>query len=545
MNRRHVSSARANVCGLSVFLGITATLWGQNLGSTPSSPGLYYSSAKAGPGVGWEGSTTRGAAISIWAKNVGSTRGSSFVTVAGVPLTSNSDYAEWGATTHPTTAKGFQRITFWLNSSMSAGNTAGIYLTVNGVQSNILPFIVNNTGVIRFIDGAHGNDSWDGKYKDHTLGHSHGPWKTAFMYYQRAGTGPGTFFYMRAGTYTAIFDPSSGHPASAYIGYFEQGTTSCNVSYPQINGTDALRYTVASYPGELAVFRGVTVSNKSSYWTLANFRWTDTPNFVYGMGDEWSMCARCQLRSVGLELVGMQFDGYMHHAVHSFGDNFKIVANYINMIPVSAGGYDAATSYPLYLSSGDNLLVADNEIHGGGMYSIHHYDEARCYGSDLKRAMNNSTFDSNLLDITRSAENPINMKAGVLTGINIPGKAYTNTVIKNNIVYSRDHLVSESGIKLFSETATVLDGVHIYNNTLHNVPRGLEVIYSTIGHWRNVDLVNNIFSNVGSYEIYVDGGSAVDIRPNFQYNLVGRVPRVNGDADLSNNVIASNVVTVG
>jgi hypothetical protein len=523
---------------LIAALAVSALACAQILPAAPAPPILFYSSAKAGPGHGWEGQPARGAAISIWGKSLGRTRGSNFVSVAGVPLASDSDYAEWGATRNPTTAKGFQRITFWLNSSMPAGDTSGITVTVDGVTSNSLPFTIDNTGVIRFVDGVNGNDSWDGKYKDHTLGHSHGPWKTPFLYNQRAGAGPGTFFYLRKGIYSTVFEASSGHPALAYIGYFEQGSTNCNVYYPQINGTDARRYTVTSYPGELAVFQSVRVSNKSSYWTFTNFRWNDTSD-AYGMGDEWSMCSRCQLRSTGLDVIGMQFDGPMHHAIHSFGDNFRILANYIDVVPVGEpGGYDETTAYPLYLSSGNDLLVKDNEIHGGAMYSIHHYDEPRCSGQELNRAMNNSTFDSNLLDLTRNSVSPVNIRAGILTGINIPGNSYNNTTIRNNIIYSRDNLVSEAAIKLFSETPTTLNGVHIYNNTVHRVPWGLEVIYSTAAHYQNVELVNNIFDEIGRAEIYVDGGDSVDIKPTFHHNLVNQTPRVTGRAIVGANVFA-------
>lgn len=508
-----------------------------------AAPYLYYSSAKAGPNQGWENSTTKGGAITIWAKNIGTTRGNNYVTVAGVNLTNASDYAEWGATTYPTTAKGFHRITFWLNSNMLNGNTAGIYVTVNGVKSNTLPFRIDNSCVIRFIDETNGNDSWNGQYKDHSLGGSNGPWKTVFMYYQRAGTGPGTFFYLRGGSYTNIFDTSSGHPTSAYIGYFEQGGTNCVIYYPQINGTDGLRYTVKSYPGELAVFKSCMVDNKSNYWTFANFRWTGPTastlvEQAYSMGDQWAMCADCQLRSVGLDVIGMQFDGYMHHVIQAFGDNFNIVANYINVIPVAAGGYDATTSYPLYLCSGKGRLVKDNEIHGGGMYPIHNYDESRCNGqNDYQRYIQNQTLDSNLIDLTRSATNPQDMRAGIITGTDISGNAYSNVVIKNNVIFSSDNLVSEGGVKLFSETNTTLDGIYIYNNTIYNVPHGLEVYYSSACHWRNVELKNNIFSNIGSYEIYIDGST--DISPVFQYNLVGQTPRVNGNAAVSNNVIGN------
>src|SRR5690242_15423295 len=83
-----------------------------------TTPVLFYQSAKSGPNSGWQHSPTKGAAITDWGKNLGSARGVSFITAAGISLTADSDYAEWAATTNPTTAKGFQRVTFWLNNSM-------------------------------------------------------------------------------------------------------------------------------------------------------------------------------------------------------------------------------------------------------------------------------------------------------------------------------------------------------------------------------------------------------------------------------------------
>jgi hypothetical protein len=517
-----------------------------------------YSSAKAGPNQGWAGSLARGAAITVWGRNLGSSRGSSFVTVAGVPLTNDTDYTEWGATTSPTTAKGFQRITFWLNSSMAVGDTRGITVTVNGVPSNALPFTIDNTGVIRFIDGSKGNDSWDGQYPDNGLGGTHGPWKTPFMYTQRAGTGPGAFFYLRGGTYTAIFDPSSGHPASAYIGYFEQGSGAtcatagnlapcgCTIYYPTIDGTDALRYTVTSYPGEMATFSDVMVDNKSSYWTFTNFRWIGSAAaglWANGMGDEWSMCGNCQRHSVGLNMIGMEFGGYMHHAVGTaFGDNFQIVANYFNVHPVAGAGYDNTTAYILYLSAGDNRLVADNELHGGSMYGIHNYDEERCSAPySVNRRISNLVIDSNWIDMTRDATVPVDIRDGILTGMNLDdtnGNTYANATIRNNVFFSRDSLVSEGGIQLHSENSKNLNGIHIYNNTFAGpFPACVNVFYSSAASYSNVDFTNNICSGVSQYDW--DSGGAPHITPTINYNLVAQAPRVNGTATVSNNVIGA------
>jgi hypothetical protein len=500
-----------------------------------ASPQLLYSSAKAGPNQGWEGSTTKGAAITVWTRNVGSARGSSYITVAGVNLTNDSDYAEWGATTNPTTAKGLQRITFWLNSAMPVGNTAGLTVTVGGVTSNSIPFTVDNTGVIRFVSQAKGNDSWDGQYHDNSLGGSHGPWKTPFLYGVRPGTGPGLFLYLMPETFTAIFDPSSGHPNLAYIGYFEEGGTNCTVYYPTIDGTDALRYTVTSYPGTMAVFGNVSVYNNSSYWTFANLRWNGSYD-GYTMGNEWSNCVDCQRHSVGLDLIGTEWIGSNHHVVNAFGDNFRLLANYINVTPVASGGYDATTAYPLYLSAGITRLVKDNEIHGGAMYPIHNYDESRCSATDYQRYMKDQTFDSNLIDLTRASSNPQDMRAGIESGEDIDGNSVINTVIQNNVIYSSDNLVSESCVKLFSENVATINGVHYYNNTCYNMPNGLYVYYSSSPTYQNVDFVNNIFSHISSSEIWVEG--TTNAHPSFTYNLTEVAPRFNATmGTVSNNVV--------
>jgi hypothetical protein len=531
--------------------------------SIDAAPRIVYSSAKSGPNLGWAGSATQGAAITLWGTGFGIMRGTSFVTLAGVNLTSDASYAEWGATTDPKTAKGFQRITFWLNSGMPQGLTT-ISVTVGGTSSNALPFTIDNTGGIRFIDETNGDDSWDGEYPDHSLGATHGPWKTVFLYSLRDGTTVGTFFYMRGGTYQNIFDLSSGHPSLVYIGYFEQsGATcakagdltpcGCTIFYPTIDGTDALRYTVTSYPGEVATWQDTEIFIKSSYWTLANFRLsgTEAGGASISMGDEWSMCTTCQRHSVGLNVVGLEFSGYMHHAIEdAYGDNFQIVANYANVHPIEGGGYDNTTSYPFYLSSGDNRLVADNEIHGGSMYSIHNYDEGRCEdngGVSVNRRMLNQTFDSNWFDETQDSVTPVEIRAGILTGTHLDqtdGNTYTNTTIRNNVFFSRDGNASAGAIMLYSEGTATYNGVHVYNNTFAGpFPYGTYVVYDSTSTWKNVDFTNNIYANIGQYEWYTDGGEAVSINPTLDHNLMAQAPRINGSGSASNTVVGSPFFT--
>src|SRR5215831_18360283 len=126
--RRTLIAVRRLVCAIGM---LPAMAFGAN-------PVLHFSDLTWGPKTGWEGSAVRGAAVTVWGVNFGSTRGTSFVTVNGAALTSDSDYAEWAASGG---ARGLQRITFWLNSTVADG-AGNITVTVNGASSNSLPFMV-------------------------------------------------------------------------------------------------------------------------------------------------------------------------------------------------------------------------------------------------------------------------------------------------------------------------------------------------------------------------------------------------------------------
>jgi hypothetical protein len=58
-------------------------------------PALLFSDLTSGPKTGWEGSGAKGAAVTVWGKNFGQTRGSSYVAINGANLINDSDYAEW------------------------------------------------------------------------------------------------------------------------------------------------------------------------------------------------------------------------------------------------------------------------------------------------------------------------------------------------------------------------------------------------------------------------------------------------------------------
>jgi len=165
-------------------------------------PVLLFSDLESGPKTGWEGLTTKGAAVSVWGRGFGTSRGANYITVNGAQLTQDSDYAEWGTTGRDKgVVRDLQRTTFWIPSTAQDG-AGQITVTVNGVTSNALPFTVR-AGDIYFISVNNGNNSYDGK-KASPQGGAAGPWKDMLMINpgKNSAIQPGDIIYVRAGIYT-------------------------------------------------------------------------------------------------------------------------------------------------------------------------------------------------------------------------------------------------------------------------------------------------------------------------------------------------------
>jgi hypothetical protein len=536
-----------------VLLILMTTMWilaTVSPSNAQSGPMLLYASAKAGPNHGWENSATKGAAITVWGKNLGSSRGTNTLTCAGVTLSTAGDFAEWGATTNPTTAKGFQRITFWLNSSMPNGSTAGIYVTVDGVNSNTLAFTIDNTAYqrIRFVDTANGSESYNGQYATHTSG-SNGPWKYPFATSARDGVAPGAFIYMRAGTYTNIQESGWHAPRGGCIGAAEAGSGGCNWYYSQINGTDPLRITITSYPGEHAHLFNAYVESFSNYWTFANFTfdgdltYAPSGNIYMAMtiGMEDGYCTSCTVHTVGNQVIGLSLIHNMHIGIQMWGSG-SILATYIYNYPTDAGlgiGHD----YNLYIGSSDGITIKDNELHGGSRYNIQAYDETRnCVPlySDTGRGISNLTIDSNLIDMNLSSVTPYTKYYGVLLGMAWSGGVLNNIVIKNNVFYLNDgsYHTDLSAVNIYQEAATVtMNGFYFYNNTVYGLENGIDTMQASSTTASNIDIRNNIFSNITAYHWTTQ--SAGRLVPTWSYNLTDKALSFNGSVtNNGHNVVA-------
>jgi hypothetical protein len=122
---------------------------------------------------------------------LGSTRGSSYVSVNGTPLVNAWDYVEWGvAGVNPY----LQRITFYQNSSVTQNTHGTIHVVVNGVSFNALKFSVDDALRLVFVDLT-GVPPGDGSFEQ--------PWTnpTSMVGDLKAGD----VVYFRAGTYDQVY----------------------------------------------------------------------------------------------------------------------------------------------------------------------------------------------------------------------------------------------------------------------------------------------------------------------------------------------------
>jgi len=188
------------------LLIIIPILLAVNASPTHAKPVLFFSDLTWGPKTGWEGSTTKGAAVTIWGKDLGSGNGINKVTACGIDILSNDAtyIAEWGVTgTANHIPRDLERITFWLKNTMTDGSGT-VSVTVGGVTSNTLPFTIT-TGKIYFISVSDGNNSYNGLYSARSgRSGSDGPFKDILKFNPSNNpSGDGQYIcYVRGGMYT-------------------------------------------------------------------------------------------------------------------------------------------------------------------------------------------------------------------------------------------------------------------------------------------------------------------------------------------------------
>lgn len=305
----------------------------------------------------------RGAAISVWGTGLGANRGSSQITVGGVDLTADVDYATWGES-WPTPF--WQRITFWLNDQMVTGTTE-ITVTVDGKRSNPLAFSVRD-GRILFVSasGATGDGTLEQPF-DYTQAGG----RSGFV----DGMQPGDTYYFRQGRYDT---EANGGNAILWLRNSEP------------SGSEARPIAMIAYPGEKPRLVNETYSVNFNKGVQFSNRHTVFSGFQFD--SEW-MAASLQgsyHRFVGNDLIGLKNKhGAGTAIITTGGSGNKILGNAIHG-GRSRDRFDHATYFSGCAHEEGNHLgwnyVYDNDFGRGPELSINH-QQNRCEpGTEILKA---------------------------------------------------------------------------------------------------------------------------------------------------------------
>lgn len=421
---------------------------------------LLFSDLTWGPRTGWEGSTTKGAAVTIWGNNLGT---SGTVNACGqvLPSSDSSKVAEWNASTNPTVPRGLGRTSFWLNSSMSATCSEGISVTTIGTTSNVLPFSIAS-GNIYFVSTS-GSDNNNGLYSVQGSG-SNGPFRHVYKFNPANGLGDTQYImYVRAGTYGT----SSG----------EMDPNGCGggdlIEFCGAMGSPSAQKALIAYPGELA--------SMSLKYTSRGFDYTNES----GGQHQYMTFSKLNFDGTGLNSTQDTFDIY--------GQYWRFVGNNIvNYRPTSE-----IQSGFLWVTASEYISIFGNYFYNNGFNAMGHNIYIKTQpGPPLSTALlSTHEIDLGWNEISTPYSNENHGGAIFLSrSSNTPSGAYThhiyihhnyfhdgtqgdfiyiadgsqvdNTYIYNNI-FNQGSYTAGFGSGIFLQTGTY--HVSLYNNTIYQV----------------------------------------------------------------------------
>jgi len=501
--------------------------------SHAASPVVFFSDLTDGPTDGWEGSGTKGAAVSIWGLNFGSAAHTSYVTCGGQTLYADeSGIAEWGATTNPTTARDLQRITFYLNSSMSAGATTISVTTTEG-SSGTISFYTRSTGNIYFV-ATDGSNVANGQTTST-------PWKTPQQ--AIATVAAGDVVYYRGGTYSGEdFRDTSSTNASyyCYLHFWEN-----NFAYGTANNSISF----SAYPGELPVFGDGTSGipywirqggyveggSKMDYWTLSKFKIQIYDGALLEQMGQLSSANH--IRFVGVDATtttastghGVCF----WFSANDGQDDVKFYGNYVHhtgkpldWVAEDGSGYRVGPIYFQGHGTHEAVDVGWNEF-------AYNNGQSQIYGHYHTDSVTLLKYHDNYVHHTSTPPVSVSAMYAVFGGGDdnlSPQEEYafiTTAYIYNNIFAN-----NYSGFRM-SGNASVSQGswgnkgaeIYYYNNTHYQngASSSTEVVF---GQENVIDFRNNIFYTAVSTNYFDNGGPVTSLAGsnNIWYGLSAGVP---------------------
>lgn len=339
----------------------------------PDKPVIAFVDLTSAPRDGWSAAEpNKGAVVTVWGRNLGTTRGSNFITVGGVNLTANTDYPEAWGTYWPTPH--LQKITFHLNSSIPLGDT-NITVTVNGIESNSIPININDDDIFFVNEAVAGTGT--GTLTD--------PYKSVFSFFTNATAGD--VAYLRGGTYSAKID---GGQSTWYI---RQGGASAGVA---IDGTQAKPLGISAYPNETPIIDALDTQDSTKRTAIAAQNDWYTFSRLTVHADQIAISGDgIGVRIVGNDTVGVKTNQYGAGTIVGANDSVKILGNSVH------GGRSAnRLDHGVYASGcspNDGMEIAynhfyDNSLAEGPIIVVNHQDDRCGAGQYLKSHYIHSNF---------------------------------------------------------------------------------------------------------------------------------------------------------
>jgi hypothetical protein len=427
-------------------------------------PIIFFSDLISAPRQGWSAAEPdKGAAVTIWGKNLGSSRGSSYVTVGGVNLDANSDYPEpWGETGKP--VRNLQRITFHLNNSVPLGMQE-VTVTVGNVVSEALKINVTQEGIY-FIDADISGVN-EGTYE--------APWTSPLSFVKVMA--PGDVVYVK-GTFSDLI--LGGQQVLYFNSNRTSGTLQDPIGWVAYPGAQASIDTVSTGS---SVRGAISIGN--NYMTFA--KWTLHPQIsgIGGLGEG--------IRVVGNEVTGPHSTPSGTGSIVVKGDNSEVLGNYIHGA-TSANRLD----HGIYVNGcmpNVGAIVAYNHIEdfnvAEGPLIVVNHQEIRC-PSSVRLASH--YIHSNFVDCSGYPSRGIGIYDQSWDGAS--EQEPEPTYVYNNFVYSCG--LDATWPAMYQNSAKVA----WYNNTVYNgVGKGLGINNARV-IWSKVK--NNIFHMQSGSTYYVN-----------------------------------------
>lgn len=446
-----------------------------------ATPVLFFSDLESGPKAGWNGSITKGAAVSVWGLNFGPIIESSKLSVCGQDIIATDEaIVEWGAEAR---ARSMKRITFFLNASMNDG-PGSISVTTSEGTSNSLPFTIRK-GNIYFVDDT-GNDNNNGT--NDTTQAWRNPGKAKDM-------SAGDICYVREGAY----NNDNGGGSLVYFGNGDNGGTP---GYPKA---------WVGYPGETVTLgtdntlHGFIFKNYSaaigSYITVAKFDFNIYFQIFSCPFSGHPQGSREYIRLVALKADHQGLEGQASSGnIFLAGDSHrKVLGCYFENLDYHSWDHNIYLNTLHVVNSPQydirDIEIAYNEFAGGTAVGFNEGSALKIHGRD-------DNPNSKLTDVWAHSNYFHDMRKE-----SIDVGAYQQDIyIYNNLFENCAKATSYGQVFQYTPNANSQLTCRFFNNTIV-ATENLSVVsrFTGGGNSTSISMKNNIFYNGAINTFYSDG----------------------------------------